>query len=72
MGQQRFDGQNALMVVQSLSRENRPSDDYCRFVAPFGRKGKLGSLTFTRNTDGANLYLGWVISTGLCLNLHVL
>jgi hypothetical protein len=56
----RFNVKNALMLVHSFSQTNEGFDDYCRFFALLGLKGKKDSLAFAKSINGIDLYFGWV------------
>ncbi len=56
----KFNSTNALILVHSFSLLNRRFPDYKRFVALFGMKAKLNSLTGPVKINGVNLYFGWV------------
>jgi len=56
----RFNAENALMLVHSFSTTDEGFDDYCQFLALFRLTGRVDSLAFAKNIDGIDLYLGWV------------
>ena len=51
---------NALMLVHSFSPSNEGFGDYCKFLALFGKKGKVDTLSSAKSIDGLNLYFAWV------------
>lgn len=57
---ERFNAQNALMLVHSFSQADEGFDDYCQFLALFGLKGEIDSLAFAKNINGIDLYFSWV------------
>ncbi len=57
---ERFNAENALMMVHSFSPGNEGFDDYRKFFAFYGLEGEIDSLVFVRNIHGINLHLGWV------------
>jgi len=61
---ERFNAENALMLVHSFSQEseqeNEGFQDYCQFLSLFRLKGRMNSLTRPTNIGRIRLYFGWV------------
>ena len=58
---ERFNAQNALMLVHSFSQSDEGFDDYRQFLALFGLKNVTpDSLVFAKNINGIDLYFSWV------------
>ena len=57
---ERFNAQNALMLVHSFSPTNQWFSDYVDFASLYGIKAKLNSIHPAKKISGINLYLGWV------------
>ena len=58
---ERFNAQNALMMVHSFSQYDEWFEDYSQFSALFGLKGITpDSLVFAKNIDGMDLYFCWI------------
>ncbi len=66
---EKFNAQNALMLVHSFSKDNNGFDDYCQFLALLGIEGKVDSLVRAKEkVHGINLYFGWVRGDGKYLD----
>jgi len=58
---EKFNAQNALMLVHSFSQSDEWFEDYSQFLALFGLNGITpDSLAFAKNINGIDLYLSWV------------
>lgn len=57
---EKFNAQNALILIHSFSWLNRWLRDFKRFVSLFGMKGKVNSISGPVVISGINLYFGWV------------
>ena len=57
---ERFNAQNALMLVHSFSQSDEGFEDYTQFLALFGLTGTPNSLVGPKNIHRINLYFGWV------------
>jgi len=57
---ERFNAQNALMLVHSFSQSDEWFNDYSNFLALFDLNGKPDSLVFAKNINGIALYFSWV------------
>ena len=58
---ERFNAQNALMMVHSFSQSDEWFEDYSQFLALFGLNGVTpDSLVFAKNIDELDLYFCWI------------
>ena len=58
---ERFNAQNALMMVHSFSQSDEWFEDYSQFLALFGLSGIIpDSLAFAKDIDGIDLYFCWI------------
>ncbi|MDD4860015.1 MAG: hypothetical protein PHR56_07415 [Dehalococcoidales bacterium] len=58
---EKFNAQNALMLVHSFSQSDEWFDDYRQFLALFGLKEiRTDSLVYAKTINGIDLYFSWV------------
>ena len=57
---QRIGAKNALMLVHSFSTKNEWFDDFGKFVKLFSLTAKINSIVGPYQTDGINIYFGWI------------
>ena len=66
---EKFNAQNALMLVHSFSLSNEWFDDYSHFLALYGLDAKPDSVLFAKNVNGIDLYFCWVRGDKKYLNV---
>ena len=57
---ERFNAQNAMMLVHSFSQTNEWFDDFAVFASLFKIEAELDRIYSAGDIGGINLYLGWV------------
>ena len=57
---QRIGAKNALMLVHSFSAKDEWFDDFGKFVKLFSLTAKINSIVGPYQTDGINIYFGWI------------
>jgi hypothetical protein len=57
---QRFNAQNALMMVHSFSPINEGFDDFKKFAGLYNAKAEPDKILYAGQVNGIDLYLGWV------------
>lgn len=63
----RFNAPKAVMVVHSFSQTSEWFEDYVNFLKLFGVSAAVGELVCVGERDGVELYLGWAMGAGWCL-----
>lgn len=56
----RFNAKMALMIIHSFSQDNARLEDYLQFLNLLGVHGGINELVFIKETQGVELYCGWV------------
>ena len=57
---EKFNIQNAAMLVHSFSQSNEWFNDYANFVALFGIKAKINTIHNAGIINGISLFFGWI------------
>jgi hypothetical protein len=57
---QRFNAQNALMMVHSFSPSSEGFDDFTKFAGLFNAKTEPDKILYAGQVNGIDLYFGWV------------
>jgi hypothetical protein len=65
----RFNARHAAMVVHSFSQEDEGFGDYAAFAGLFGAEVRVGKLVHLNETNGIDLYCGWVRGDGRFLEM---